>query len=68
MGKVTYEFDLCEDRDELKVFQHADEMYGALWEIYNLCRTQLKHGEEVPDVMVNLLEEIRDLSCVVVDF
>jgi hypothetical protein len=68
MGKVTYEFDLREDLDDLKIFQHGDEMYGALWQIYNLCRSQMKHGEDIPPELEHVLEEIKDLSAVVVDF
>ncbi len=61
--KVIYEFDKYEDAEELRTFQRCDEMSGALFDIYNEVRSELKHGdEELSDHIEALLEDIKELS------
>jgi hypothetical protein len=60
MPKVTFEYDLHDDYEELEMHRRCGDMYSALFEIYNMVRTELKHGdEELSDHIDQLLERIK---------
>lgn len=66
MAKVTFEFDYYEDRSEVSMIQNAGKMYCALFEIYNIIRTEFKHGdEEFSDYVDKLLERIQEEASMV---
>ena len=68
MANVTFEFDMEEDRDLLRLYLKSDEMYFALDEIYNLVRTELKHGDEkVSDKIERLLDQIKEEASIIHD-
>ncbi len=61
MPKVIFEFDYYEDREEIDSLRQCGDMHCALNEIYNLARTQLKHGdEELSQEIENLLERVKE--------
>lgn len=63
--EVKFTFDFYEDQEEMKNLMNYRDAYSKLWDIYNLVRTELKHGdEELSDHMDRLLEEIRELAWV----
>lgn len=60
---ITYTFDMYEDAEEIKNLVGYRDAYSKLFDIYNLVRTELKHGEEeLSDNVDRLLEEIKELS------
>lgn len=60
---LTFTFDFYEDADEIKKLADYREAYSRLWDIYSLCRTELKHGdEELSDHVDRLLENIKELA------
>jgi hypothetical protein len=65
MNSATLHFDLTEGREELMMCLRAGEMSSNLSEIYNLCRSTLKHGSVesmLPHRVEELLEEIKRLA------
>lgn len=59
--KVTFTFDYWEDREEMLQMLNYSEPYCKLNEIYNMVRSELKHGEEeLSDHVVRLLEQIKE--------
>ena len=60
--KVTYDFILPEDIDELSVFQISKEMYSSLFDLINLRRDIHKGYIEDVDVILDKLESIIDQS------
>lgn len=63
--EVKFTFDYWQDEEELKHLLNFRDYYGRLFDIYNMVRTQLKHGdEELSDNIERLLEEIKDLAWV----
>ena len=62
-AKVIFEFDYYENRDEIECVLKCSEAYSDLNEIYNLVRSQLKHGdEELSPKIESLLLQIRELA------
>lgn len=60
---MTYTFDFYEDQEEIKNLVSYRDAYSKLFDIYNLVRTELKHGdEELSDHMERLLEDIKELA------
>lgn len=60
---ITYTFDMYEDAEELKNLVGYRDAYSKLFDIYNLVRSELKHGdEELSDHIERLLEEIKELA------
>jgi hypothetical protein len=59
--KVSYDFmtDIEDDYEDLKIFQKAIEMYGALIEIKDYLR-QLKNVDQTPEID-NIIENIFDI-------
>lgn len=55
-----------QDEDEVfkvKQMLNASEYSSTLNEIYNLCRSQLKHGDcENVEQLVDLIEQIKELA------
>ena len=63
MGKVTFEYDTYEEGDIIKMTHQSLDMAIALGDIYNLVRSELKHGdEELSKTIDHLLEQIKELS------
>ena len=58
--KVIWEFE-DDDRAELETHRMAIEYEAKLSDIYNKCRSILKHGDPNKDPE-QVLEEIRDLA------
>lgn len=68
MAKVTFEFDLDEDRSELQLFQSVNKLYFALDEIYSSVRNELKYSEHPKDEYIcKLLERIKEESGIIHD-
>lgn len=63
MGKVIFEFDIWDESEEVLAVVRRHENAAKLNEIYNLCRNELKHGEEeLSDNIEELLGKIQELS------
>lgn len=59
----TVEYDFYEERESISRMINYQEAYGKLDDIYQLVRTELKHGpEEHTDHIERLLEEIKEIS------
>ena len=56
--EVTFKYYLPENNEELWIHVNAAAMYGVLWEIHNLCRTQIKHGDD--EKVSNFAEKIQE--------
>jgi hypothetical protein len=65
MGKVTIEFDSNEEATDIKDALDGYKWRGAVWEIDQFLRGELKYGENVPkdvqDAYEKLREKIRDI-------
>lgn len=60
---MTLKFNFREDKQDILNMLNADDAYCRLNNIYNLCRTQLKHGdEELSNHIENLLERIKEIA------
>ena len=61
MPKVTLEFNLPEEQEELAITQNASRMHAAFWDIGNdLFRPARKHG--YPDARIQSLIEKLDIT------
>ena len=59
----TIEYDFYEEREEISRMINYQDAYSKLNDIYQLVRTELKHGpEEHTDHIDRLLEEIKEIS------
>ena len=61
MGKVIFEYDSNEERNELLKHVGADQFYNCLADIDSKCRTALKHDDDITNKTERFLEELRDL-------
>lgn len=62
-AKAIFEFDYFENRKEIQDILNCDQAYDDLNEIYNLVRSELKHGdEELSPNLENLLDRIKELA------
>ena len=61
MGKVIFEYDTREEKNELLLHCAASDLYRALNDIDNKCRSAIKHDNDITDYMEIFLQEIRDL-------
>ena len=62
---ITHTFDYFEDQEYIKMLTDHRDFCIKLEDIYNLCRSQLKHGdEELSDTIEKLLEDIKELAYV----
>lgn len=69
MAKVTYEFDYYEERELIEMHTNVTQMYSALFDIYNMVRSELKHGdEELSPHIDRLLEDIKDLAGIATNY
>ena len=61
MPQATLTYSLPEDRLAFDAASRADDAWGALYEIGQLCRNTLKHG--LPSTMTypSILEQIRGI-------
>lgn len=61
--EIKYTFDYWEDAEEIRMLLGYKDAFSNLFDIYNLCRSELKHGDEELSHHINrLLEEIKDLA------
>lgn len=68
MAKFIIELDYYEDKEAIEVHMNAHKYYSALFEIYNLCRSELKHGqEELSQHIDGLLERIKEEAGIVLN-
>lgn len=67
MAKVTFEFDMLEDRDMLIPHQRLEEALDALLEIHRLSRNVNKHGDDDHKLLSSTMEEIQGISAIVLD-
>jgi hypothetical protein len=58
--KVTYEFNLPEDQDDLEIYQRAVSNECSLWDIKQYIRNKLKYAERDVE-SESILLEIREL-------
>lgn len=57
--KTTLEFNLPEDREELKLAMNAASYYVALVDLQDLIRARLKYGNP-SEAELKIYEELRD--------
>jgi len=55
---VTLDFNLPEERDELDYALKGSEYYVALFEVLEMFRAEIKHGQD--QNKIDILEEFRD--------
>lgn len=68
MTKVTFEFDKYKDSDDLAIHQSANDMHYALCDIFNMCRSELRYGnEELSNHIILLLDRIYEESAHFID-
>ena len=61
--EIKFTFDYWEDQEEIKHLLNYKDYYCNLFDIYNLVRSELKHGSEpLSDHIERLLEEVKDLA------
>lgn len=61
--QLTYDPSNIDERNHVKLLLEAGTMSSTLNEIYNLCRSQLKHGDcENVEQLVDLIEQIKGLA------
>lgn len=63
MAKIIFEFDYYEDEDEIEELRRCHKYSSALWEIYNMTRSELKHGDGKN--IEKLLEEIKTAASII---
>ncbi len=56
---VTFEWTLPRDHHDFWMATHGADMYSALWDIDQKCRTAVKHGDD--DAVADFADQIRDL-------
>jgi predicted nucleic acid-binding protein len=61
MPKATITFDLPEEQSDYEVAMNAGKMYCALFEIYNVCRSEWKHNQNATEATIAVAEIINDL-------
>ena len=59
MIRVEFEFETV---DEVRQVINYGKYASALDEIYNMCRSQLKHGEPLGEKADEILEEIKSIA------
>jgi len=59
--KISFEGEMYEDDESMKIILHASDMYSAMHEARQAIRSRLKYGEGVSDQEEKTLEEIREL-------
>jgi hypothetical protein len=60
--KITFEGDYYEEWQEIESIIAAREHSNALFEVYQIARQQLKHGDS--SQAENILEQIMDLASI----
>jgi len=59
--EVTYKFHLPDNENELKTHQLAQDLFSAVFEIAQECRTVLKHGPRSGEGVEEFAEKIQEL-------
>ena len=59
--RVSYNFYLPENEEELNTFQKATDMEIALLKIHDRCRYQWKYNENATEELVAFAEEISEI-------
>lgn len=60
MAKIKFEFDYYEDREEIGAINRIPQMQSALFEAYNICRAEYKHGDWEDEKVIQLLERLKE--------
>lgn len=61
--QLTFDLSNIDECNHVKLLLEAGTMSSTLNEIYNLCRSQLKHGDcENVEQLVDLIEQIKGLA------
>ena len=60
--EVTYKFYLPEHNEELSDFQNHRKYMICLDEIFNKCRSLIKHGDSTNEDLLKFAEEIRGMA------
>ena len=58
---VTYTYHLPEHEEELRLVNKADDLQGALYDIYNACRSKWKYEAGVSDETIEFAEKIAEM-------
>jgi uncharacterized protein YfkK (UPF0435 family) len=67
IARVEFSFDYYEDAEIIKMHQKTREMFSALFDIYEMIRSERKYGEsEIPDHVDELLDKILE-ECRIID-
>lgn len=60
--KVTYEYNLPEDANELEQFQKADKYHSIIWDFKQYLRNRAKYNtDDLTQPEYELLEDIRGM-------
>ncbi len=62
MGRITYSYDITEDRNDIEVHQQAWKMYFALLDMQGYLRSQVKyedneHAEPIQEKFLYILAD-----------
>lgn len=60
-SEVTFKYYLPENQDELWMHVHTYDMYSILYDIHQVCRTLLKHGNKDIKDLEQFAEKIRNM-------
>ena len=58
--EIKVKGDLYEDRETLRIFVHAQELYSCIYEARQRIRTRIKY-EEISEAEDRFLEELKEL-------
>ena len=58
-SEITYKFYIPEHGHEAKCHAKTMDMYSALCDIYQICRTECKHGDN--ENVAKFAERVKDL-------
>lgn len=59
--KISYEGELYEDQDTMKIITHAMDLYCAISEARNEIRSRKKYAENVTDEEYTFLERLQEI-------
>ena len=60
--KITYEFDKDEDRHNIRLYERAEDMYSALFNIAEILRKYRKRNINIKEeeLLDRLIEEVQE--------
>jgi len=60
--KATIEFDGDDAERDTLLALHAGELFAAIWDIDQECRSRIKHAEGIEDAEACFLERLREMA------